>query len=155
MVGEDPRWSMHSWGAVFVEVRVDEDFMIPRLTRAVGVYSTGRIINASTAASQMTGGIIWGVGHALLEHSQLDPALGRYLSKNFAGYLVPVSLDIPDLEVEFVDEFDPHASALGARGIGELGSTGVAAAIANAVFHATGVRVRDLPIRPEQLLEGS
>jgi xanthine dehydrogenase YagR molybdenum-binding subunit len=152
MLGEDPRWSMHTWGAVFVEMRVDEDFLIPRLTRAVGVYSAGRIINPKTAASQMTGGMVWGTGQALLEESAMDPVLGRYLSKNLAGYLVPVNLDIPDLHVEFVDEFDAHASPLGARGIGELGATGMAAAIANAVFHATGVRVRRLPIRPESLL---
>lgn len=137
-LGEDPRWAMHSFGAVFVEVRVDEDFPIPRLTRCVGVYSAGRIINPKTAASQMSGGIIWGVGQALLEHSAMDPVLGRYLSKNFAGYLVPVNADIPEIEVQFVDEFAEHASSLGARGIGELGSAGVAAAVANAAWHATG-----------------
>ena len=151
-LGGDPRWSMHTWGAVFVEVRVDEDFRIPRVSRIVGVYSAGRIINPKTARSQMTGGIIWGVGQALLEESAMDPQLGRYLSKNLAGYVVPVNLDIPDIDVSFVEDVDPHASPLGARGIGELAATGVSAAIANAVFHATGVRVRRLPIRPEALL---
>jgi xanthine dehydrogenase YagR molybdenum-binding subunit len=144
--------SMHSYGAVFVEVRVDAELRIPHLSRAVGVYSAGRIVNPKTARSQMTGGIIWGIGQALLEASELDPQLGRFVSKNLAGYLVPVNADAPSIEVRFVDEVDPYASAIGARGIGELGAVGIGAAIANAVHHATGVRVRDLPIRPEHLL---
>jgi xanthine dehydrogenase YagR molybdenum-binding subunit len=151
-LGEDPRWSMHTWGAVFVEVRLDEDFMIPRVTRVVGSYSAGRIINPKTARSQLIGGVIWGIGQALLEHSAMDQALGRYLSKNLAGYLVPVNADVPELDLQFVEEFDKHASLLGARGIGELAATGVGPAVANAVWHATGVRVRELPIRPEYLL---
>jgi xanthine dehydrogenase YagR molybdenum-binding subunit len=151
-LGESEEWSMHTFGAVFAEVRVDRDFRIPRLTRMVGVYSAGRIINPKTARSQILGGMIWGTGQALLEASELDPELGRYLSKNLAGYLVPVNADIPALDVSFVDEVDPHASPLGAKGIGELGAVGVGPAIANAVSHATGVRVRSLPIRPEMLL---
>ena len=91
------------------------------------------------------GGVIWGIGQALLEHSAMDPHLGRYLSKNLAGYLVPVNADIPELDLQFVEEFDKHASPLGARGIGELAATGVGAAVANAVWHATGVRVREVP----------
>ena len=149
--GEHKDWSMHSYGAAFVEVRIDEIFRIPRLTRAVGVYSAGRIINPRTARSQMIGGIIWGLGQALLESSDMDHKLGRYLSKNLAGYLLPVNADVPDIDVSFVEEIDVHASAIGARGIGELGATGVGAAIANAVFHATGLRVRELPVRPEHL----
>jgi xanthine dehydrogenase YagR molybdenum-binding subunit len=149
---EHERYSMHSFGAIFVEVGVDRDLRLPRLRRAVGVYSAGRIINPTTARSQMTGGIIWGLGQALLEASEVDRNLGRFVSKNLAGYLVPVNADVPDLDVHFVDEVDAHASAIGARGIGELGAVGVGAAIANAVFHATGIRVRDLPIRPEALL---
>jgi xanthine dehydrogenase YagR molybdenum-binding subunit len=151
-LGEVPEWSMHTFGAVFVEVRVDADLCIPRLSRCVGVYSAGRSINPKTARSQMLGGIIWGVGQALLEHSAMDHGLGRYLSKNLSGYLVPVNADIPELDVSFVDEFDAHASALGAKGIGELGAVGVGPAIANAVWHATGIRVRELPITPEALL---
>jgi xanthine dehydrogenase YagR molybdenum-binding subunit len=100
----------------------------------------------------MTGGIIWGYGQAVLEESAMEPALGRYLSKNLAGVMIPVSLDIPDLEVFFVEENDPRASLIGARGIGELGAVGVAPAIANAVYHATGKRIRDLPIRIERVL---
>jgi xanthine dehydrogenase YagR molybdenum-binding subunit len=151
-LGEVPDWSMHTFGAVFAEVRVDQDLRIPRLSRCVGVYSAGRIINPKTARSQIIGGMIWGLGQALLEHSAMDHTLGRYLSKNLSGYLVPVNADVPGLEVSFVDEVDTHASALGAKGIGELGAVGVGPAIANAVWHATGIRVRELPILPETLL---
>ena len=151
-LGEPPDHSMHGWGAVFAEVRLDEDFLIPRVTRLVGVYSAGRIINPKTARSQMTGGMIWGIGQALLEQSSLDCTLGRYVSKNLAGHLIPVNADIPDLDVHFVDEYDPIASTLGARGIGELGAVGVAPAILNAIWHATGLRLRRVPVRPEHLL---
>lgn len=144
--------AIFSFGAVFAEVRVDVDIPIPRVKRVVGVYSAGRIINPRTARSQMTGGIIWGIGQALLERSEMDPRLGRFMSKNLAGYLVPVNADVQEIDASFVEEFDPHASPLGARGIGELGALGVAPAIANAVFHATGIRVREVPIRPEHLL---
>jgi xanthine dehydrogenase YagR molybdenum-binding subunit len=146
-------WSMASYGAVFAEVRVDEALLIPRGSRLVGVYSAGRIINPKTAKSQMIGGMAWGVGQALLEGSEMDRTLGRYLSKNLAGYLLPVNADMGSVDVSFVDEVDPHASTIGARGIGELGAVGVGPAIANAVWHATGVRVREVPIRPEMLLE--
>jgi xanthine dehydrogenase YagR molybdenum-binding subunit len=144
--------SFFSFGAVFVEVRVDAEIPIPRVTRIVGVYDAGRIINPKTARSQMTGGLIWGVGQALLERSEMDHRLGRFLSKNLAGYLIPVNADVGELDVAFINEPDPVINPLGARGIGELGAIGVGAAIANAVFHATGVRVRELPIRPEHLL---
>jgi xanthine dehydrogenase YagR molybdenum-binding subunit len=100
----------------------------------------------------MIGGITWGVGQALLERSVLEPGRGRFLHKNLAGYVVPVNADIGDIDVSFIDEPDPHASATGAKGIGELGACGVSAAIANAVFHATGRRVRSLPIRIHDLL---
>jgi xanthine dehydrogenase YagR molybdenum-binding subunit len=144
--------SIFSFGAVFVEVRVDPDLPIPRVSRVVGVYNAGRVLNPRTARSQLTGGIIWGIGQALLEQSEVDAHLGRFLSKNLTGYLVPVNSDVPDIDASFVDDFDPHASPLGARGIGELGAIGVGAAIANAVSNATGVRVRQLPVRPEHLL---
>jgi xanthine dehydrogenase YagR molybdenum-binding subunit len=145
--------SMHTFGAVFAEVHIDEDLRIPRLARMVGVYSAGRIINPLTARSQATGAMIWGIGQALLERSEMDPDLGRFLSKNLAGYLVPVQADVPELDASFIeDEVDLHASPLGAKGIGELPAVGVGAAIANAVFHATGLRVRELPITPEALL---
>jgi xanthine dehydrogenase YagR molybdenum-binding subunit len=144
---------MFGFGAVFVEVRVDASLGTVRVRRTVGVYSAGRIVNPKTATSQMTGGMIWGIGQALLERSEVDARLGRFVSKNLAGYLVPANLDVGHLEAHFVEEYDRHASAIGARGIGELGATGVAAAIANAVYHATGIRVRDLPIGPERLLD--
>ena len=101
----------------------------------------------------MTGGMIWGLGQALLESTGVDLNLGRFISKNLAGYLVPVNADIPELDASFIeDEVDEIASALGAKGLGELGAVGAAPAIANAVYHATGVRIRELPIRPEMLL---
>jgi xanthine dehydrogenase YagR molybdenum-binding subunit len=152
-LGELDDVSIHTFGAVFAEVRIDEDLCIPRLTRMVGVYSAGRIINPRTARSQMTGGMIWALGQALLESSGVDLNLGRFISKNLAGYLVPVNADVPELDASFIeDEVDEIASTLGAKGIGELGAVGAAPAIANAVYHATGVRIRQLPIRPEMLL---
>jgi xanthine dehydrogenase YagR molybdenum-binding subunit len=146
--------ALFSFGAVFAEVRVDEDLALPRAARLVGVYNAGRIINPKSARSQMTGGLIWGLGQALLEGSEMDHRLGRFLSKNLAGYLVPANADVPAIDVAFVDDNDTIANPIGARGIGELGAIGVGAAIANAIFHATGVRVRDLPIRPEHMLGG-
>lgn len=158
-VSADGEWSPSdsghtamTFGAIFAEVAVDELLPIPRVRRLIGVYSAGRIINALTARSQMIGGMTWGIGQALLEQSVPEPHLGRWVAKNLAGYLLPVNADVPDLSVSFVDEYDEHAGALGAKGIGELGAVGVSAAIANAVHHATGTRVRDLPITPEALL---
>jgi xanthine dehydrogenase YagR molybdenum-binding subunit len=151
----DPSFAMYSFGAIFAEVRVDEDMPIPRVSRVIGVYNAGRIINPKTARSQMTGGIVWGIGQALTERSDMDHRLGRFLSKNLAGYLVPVNADVPEVEVSFIDDFDEHIGPLGSRGIGELGAIGVGPAIANAVFHATGTRVREVPIRAEHLLSAA
>lgn len=148
----ESRYSLYSFGAVYVEVGVDKDLAIPRVRRVVGVYDAGKIVNPKAALSQMTGGIIWGIGQALLERSEMDHTLGRFLSKNLAGYLVPVNADVPHIEAHFIDGFDAEAGPLGARGIGELGGIGIGAAIANAVFHATGQRLRSLPILPEHLL---
>lgn len=148
----DPPVSMHTYGAVFADVRVDRDLGLVRMNRCVGTYGAGRIINPLAARSQMIGGITWGLGQALLEKSTFEPQLGRFLSKNLAGYIVPSNADVGDIDVSFVEDHDPHASSLGAKGIGELGAVGVSAAIANAVFHATGVRVRDLPIGIPDLL---
>ena len=144
--------AVFSFAAVFAEVRVDPDLGLVRLNRFVGSYDAGRIINPKTARSQAIGGIIWGVGQALLEQSETDPATGRYLSRNYSGYLVPTNADIPELEVLFVGEFDQEASPLGAKGLGELTAVSVAPAIANAVYHATGKRIRDLPITVEKVL---
>jgi xanthine dehydrogenase YagR molybdenum-binding subunit len=144
--------AIFSFAAVFAEVRVDPELGLVRLSRFVGAYDAGRIINPKTARSQAIGGIIWGVGQALLEQSETDPVLGRFLHRNCSGYLVPTNADIPELETLFVGEFDEEASPLGAKGLGELTAVSVAPAIANAVYHATGKRVRDLPITVEKLL---
>ena len=145
--------SMHTWGAVFVEMEVDEALGLARMRRCVACYSAGRILNPVTARSQMIGGIIWGYGRAMLEESAIDERYGRYLSKNLSGVHLPVNADIPqDIDVAFIEEHDPHASMIGVRGIGELGEVGVAAAIANGIHHATGRRVRELPIKFEALL---
>ena len=144
--------SIHTYGALFVEVRVDPELGLVRCNRAVGVYGAGRIINPLAARSQMIGGITWGLGQALLERSTFEPNLGRFLSKNLAGYIIPGNADVGDIDVHFVDDHDEHASPIGAKGIGELGAVGVSAAVANAVFHATGTRVRDLPIGIHHLL---
>jgi len=150
-IAEGPK-ATFSFSAVFAEVHLDPDLGLVRLSRFVGAYDCGRVINPKTARSQAIGGIIWGVGHALLEQSETDPATGRYLHQNYSGYLVPTSADIPKLDVIFVGEFDEEASPIGAKGLGELTSVSVAPAIANAVYHATGRRVRDLPITIEKLL---
>jgi xanthine dehydrogenase YagR molybdenum-binding subunit len=144
--------AVFSFAAVFAEVRVDPDLGLVRLNRFLGAYDAGRIINPKTARSQAIGGIIWGVGQALLEQSETDPVLGRFLNRNYSGYLVPTNADIPALDVLFVGEFDEEASPLGAKGLGELTAVSVAPAIANAVYHATGKRIRDLPITVEKLL---
>jgi xanthine dehydrogenase YagR molybdenum-binding subunit len=144
--------AIFSFSAVFAEVRVDPELGLVRLNRFVGAYDAGRIINPKTARSQAIGGIIWGVGQALLEQSETDPVMGRFLNRNYSGYLVPTNADIPELDVLFVGEFDEEASPVGAKGLGELTAVSVAPAIANAVYHATGKRVRDLPITMEKLL---
>jgi len=144
--------AIFSFSAVFAEVRVDPDLGLVRLNRFVGAYDAGRIINPKTARSQAIGGIIWGLGQALLEQSETDPVMGRFLNRNYSGYLVPTNADVPELDVLFVGEFDEEASPLGAKGLGELTAVSVAPAIANAVYHATGKRLRALPITVEELL---
>jgi xanthine dehydrogenase YagR molybdenum-binding subunit len=150
-IAEGPK-AVFSFSAVFAEVHVDPDLGLVRLNRFVGAYDCGRIINPKTARSQAIGGITWGVGQALLEQSETDPAMGRFLNRNYSGYLVPTSADIPKLDILFVGEFDDEASPIGVKGLGELTAVSVAPAIANAVYHATGKRVRDLPITVEKLL---
>lgn len=149
---DEEKYSFHSFGAQFVEVRFDEELARLRVSRALGVFDCGRILNPKTARSQMIGGITMGIGMALLEETVRDPRYGAVVTNNLADYHVPVNADIPNIEVQFVEEPDYALNPLGARGIGEISITGVAAAIANAVYHATGVRVRDLPIVPEKLL---
>jgi xanthine dehydrogenase YagR molybdenum-binding subunit len=148
-----PEFPARTFGAIFVEVGVDQELGLLRLRRATGVYSAGRIINPRTARSQMIGGIVWGWGMAAMEGSHFEPSLGRWLAKDLAGVPLPVNADIPpEIDVEFVDEFDANAGPLGAKGIGELGATGVAAAVANAVYDAIGLRIHELPITPDKIL---
>jgi xanthine dehydrogenase YagR molybdenum-binding subunit len=149
---EKKRYSMHSFGAVFVEVNVDRDLGQIRVPRVVARYGIGRLLNAKTGRSQLIGGIVWGIGMALMEESVLDERTGRIVNANFADYHVPTNADIGEIDVGVVAEDDPHINPLGARGIGEIGITGVAAALANAVYHATGVRVRELPITLDKLI---
>ncbi|HEX5419070.1 MAG TPA: xanthine dehydrogenase family protein molybdopterin-binding subunit [Gammaproteobacteria bacterium] len=148
---ENARFSMYSFGAVFVEVRIDASLGTVRVRRIVGAYAAGRILNAKTARSQLVGGIVYGLGQALHEHTAIDARTGRYLNADLSEYLVPVNADVPEIDVMFVDEHDSNVNPIGVKGIGEIGTTGVAAAIANAVRHATGVRVRDLPITLDKL----
>ena len=149
---EMERYAAHSYGAVFAEVLVDPDLGIIRVPRIVATYDVGRRLNAKTAMSQLRGGIVWGVSLALLEHSILDQRNGRIVNSNLAEYHVPVNADIGELDVAFIDQPDNRFTALGARGIGEIGITGVAGALCNAVYHATGKRIRDLPITLDTLI---
>ncbi len=144
--------SRHAWGAQFAEVRVDPDFGTIRVSRLVGAFDAGRILNAKTAHSQMIGGMVFGLGMALLEETVVDPATGRYTNANVSEYVLPVNADIPEITAIAVQSDDQVTDPLGAKGVGELPMVGVAPAIANAVFHATGVRVRSLPIRVEDVL---
>jgi xanthine dehydrogenase YagR molybdenum-binding subunit len=146
------KFSPHSYGAQFVEVRVDADTGEVRVPRMVGVFSAGRIVNPRTARSQLMGGMVWGLSMALHEHSVVDHSLGLVVNHDLAEYHIPSHADIVDIDVSWLDEEDLHANALGAKGIGEIGITGTAAAIANAVYDATGIRVRDLPITPDRLV---
>jgi xanthine dehydrogenase YagR molybdenum-binding subunit len=145
-------YSMHSWCAHFAEVRVDEDFGTVRVSRIVSAFDCGRLYNPRLVESQWRGGIIMGIGQALLEEGLVDPRNGRLVNNNVGDYLVPTNSDVPDIKVISVGIPDPHASALGGKGVGEVGIVGVAPAIANAVFHATGKRIRDLPVTLEKLI---
>jgi len=149
---ESKTHSSSAFGAVFAEVRVDPDFGTVRVHRLVGAYDIGRVVNPKTARSQCIGGMVGGVGMALLEQAEWDERFGRPMNRNLAEYLVPVCADIRELDVTFVPGEDPIFNPLGVKGVAELGLSGVAAAIGNAVYHATGRRVRTFPIQPESLL---
>ena len=137
--------------AVFTEVKIDEQLGVIRVTRVVNAVAAGRILNTKTARSQIMGGVVWGIGMALHEETLLDHTFGRVMNANIAEYHVPVNADVRDIKVIFVDEPDATINRLGIKGLGEIGIVGVAAAIANAVYHATGKRVRDLPITLDKL----
>jgi len=146
------KFSMYSFGAQFAEVRVDADLGQVKVSRMVGAFGAGTILNAKTARSQFMGGMIWGISFALLEQNAYDERLGRIVNNNLAEYHVPTNADVGAIDVLWIEEPDMHVSPMGAKGIGEIGITGAAAAIANAIYHATGKRVRDLPITPDKLL---
>jgi xanthine dehydrogenase YagR molybdenum-binding subunit len=156
-MGQDPnyrKFSIHTYGAQFAEVGVDADTAEIRLRRMLGVFSIGRVLNAKTARSQLIGGMTFGIGSALMEAGEVDTRMGCFVNHDLAGYLVPVHADIPDIDAVLLDGFDDKANVLGAKGAGELGNCGANAAVANAVFNATGARVRDFPITIEKVLPG-
>jgi xanthine dehydrogenase YagR molybdenum-binding subunit len=143
---------MHAFGAQFAEVLVNDVTGEVRVPRLLGVFAAGRIINPKTARSQLLGGMTMGLSMALHEQSVLDPRFGDYVNHDFAGYHIATNADVGAIDVTWIDEEDLHVNPLGAKGIGEIGIVGTAAAIANAVYHATGIRVRDLPITLDKLL---
>jgi xanthine dehydrogenase YagR molybdenum-binding subunit len=149
---DDPAHARNTHSAIFAEVKVDEELGVIRVTRVVNVVAAGRILNLKTARSQIMGGVVWGIGMALHEEALVDHRFGRIMNANIAEYHVPVNADVHDIEVIFVDEPDTLVNPMGIKGVGEIGIVGVAAAIANAVYHATGTRVRDLPITLDKLI---
>jgi xanthine dehydrogenase YagR molybdenum-binding subunit len=150
--GAERRHASHAFGAQFVQVRVDTDTGEVRVPLMLGIFAAGRIVNPKTARSQLIGGMTMGLGMALLEESVLDPRYGDYVNRDLAMYHVASNADVERIDVDWIDEHDADVNPMGIKGIGELGIVGTAAAIANAVHHATGVRVRDLPIRPDRLV---
>jgi xanthine dehydrogenase YagR molybdenum-binding subunit len=145
-------YAMQAHGAVFAEVKVDPELGQIRATRVLGAFAAGRIINPRLVASQLQGGMIWGVSFALHEAAVIDPRSGRVMNANLAEYHIPVNADVPLVQAILVEEHDPHVNALGIKGVGEIGITGTAGAVANAVWHATGVRVRRFPVRLEAVM---
>lgn len=146
-------FSAHSWGAQFVEVRVDEDFGTVRVKRLVSAFDSGRLYNPQLARSQWIGGMVMGLGQALLEGGVIDPRNARVINNNLADYLIAVNADVPEIVAIDVGEPDYHATLMGGKAVGELGIVGMAAAISNAVYHATGKRVRDLPLSLDKLID--
>jgi xanthine dehydrogenase YagR molybdenum-binding subunit len=148
---DDGSHAHNTHSAVFAEVKVDEQLGVVRVTRIVSTIAAGRILNTKTASSQIIGGVVWGIGMALHEETLIDHKFGRIMNANIAEYHVPVNADVHDIKVIFVDEPDDIVNPLGIKGVGEIGIVGVPAAIANAIYHATGKRVRDLPITLDKL----
>jgi xanthine dehydrogenase YagR molybdenum-binding subunit len=141
-----------TFGAQFAKVAVDADLGIIRVRHLVGAFAPGRVLNPKTARSQLMGGMLWGMSQALLEGARMDTRHGRWANASLGDYLVPVNADAPDVDVDFIEVADQVTGPLGVKGVGEIGQVGSSAAIANAVFHATGYRVRELPIAVEHLL---
>jgi xanthine dehydrogenase YagR molybdenum-binding subunit len=150
---EREKYALLAHGAQFVEVKVDPDLGTVRVTRAIEVTACGKIINPKASHSQEIGGVVWGIGMALEEATEIDHRYGRIMNPNLQHYHVPVNADVHEIETLFVEEDDKVVNPLGVKGMGELGMVGIPAAIANAVFHATGKRIRELPITPNKLLE--
>jgi xanthine dehydrogenase YagR molybdenum-binding subunit len=142
----------NSWGAVFVEVAVDKDTHMVRVRRVVGVYDIGTLLNEKTGLNQLMGGIVWGVSFALYEQGYVDPKYGRVVNESLAEYHVPVNADIGSINVSVLNIPDLKFNPIGSRGIGEIGITGAAAAVANAIYNATGKRVREYPITPDKIM---
>jgi xanthine dehydrogenase YagR molybdenum-binding subunit len=149
---EADRYALHSFGAQLAEARVHADTGEVRVPRMLGVFSVGRVINPRTARSQLIGGMTMGLSMALHEQSVLDPRFGHVVNHDFAEYHIATSADVCDLDAVWLEEADPRSTPMGSRGIGEIGIVGAAAAVANAVYDATGVRVRDLPVTADKLL---
>jgi xanthine dehydrogenase YagR molybdenum-binding subunit len=149
---ETENYAMHAFGAYFVEARVDADTGEVRVPRMTGVFAVGNIINPKTARSQLIGGMAFGLSMALHEESLVDGRFGHVVNQDLAEYHIPTNADVGEMDVSWIDEDDPYVNPMGSKGIGEIGIVGSAAAIANAVYHATGIRVRDLPITPDKLL---
>jgi xanthine dehydrogenase YagR molybdenum-binding subunit len=149
---EDNSHARNTHSAIFAEVKVDEELGVIRVTRIVSAVAAGRILNTKTARSQIMGGVVWGIGMALHEETLIDHAFGRIMNANIAEYHVPVNADVHDIDVIFVEEPDELINPMGVKGVGEIGIVGVAAALANAVYHATGKRVRDLPITLDKVI---
>ena len=145
----------NSFGAVFAEVAVDRDTCMVKVRRVVGTYDVGTLMNDKTGKNQLVGGIVWGVSFALHEEAHIDPIFGRTVNENFAEYHVPVNSDIGEIDVTVLNISDTVFNPLGARGIGEVSITGTAAAIANAIYNATGKRIRHFPITPEKIMEAN
>jgi xanthine dehydrogenase YagR molybdenum-binding subunit len=145
-------YSRHAFGAQFVEVRVNTETGEIRVPRLLGVFAAGTIVNPKTARSQLIGGMTMGLGMALLEEGILDPRFGDVVNRDLATYHVPVFADVEEIEALWIDEEDEHLNPIGSKGIGEIGIVGTAAAVGNAVHHATGIRFRRLPIRLDQVL---
>ena len=145
-------YSRHAYGAQFAEVAVDADTGEVRVTRLHGVFAAGRVVNPRLARSQVIGGMTWGISMALHEHAVMDARYGDFVNKDFAGYHIAACADVPAIDVHWIEEYDPHINPAGTKGIGEIGIVGTSAAIANAVYDATGKRIRDLPITLDKLL---